>query len=158
MTLPEKYSDYSKYLWCLLPLIIFIICFYLWSKHGKDPSVDKTIIPEYEIPENLTPIETGMLMTNGVLKKEFISAGMIYLAVNGLITIEEIETPLLFIKRKDYRIKKTDIGKEKLNIIFFNKDEIDPEITLLSVLRDNSLISSLKNKFYRYISSIKKLL
>ena len=152
-TFLEKYGDYAEYLWCLLPLIIFIVCFRLWLKHGKDPSVNKTIIPEYEIPENLTPIETGMLMTNGKFKNDFISAALIDFAVKGLITIEEIKKRFLFVERKDFRIKKTPTGKEKEDKV---EEFASPERTLLFNLPDNFLISSLKNNFYRKISRIKK--
>jgi uncharacterized membrane protein len=149
----EKYSDYANYLWFLLPLIVFVICFYFWLKYGKDPWLNKTIIPEYEIPENLTPMETGVLMTNGVLKNSFISAALIDFAVKGLITIEEIKNRHLFIEKKDFIIKKTPTGKEKENKI---EEFVSPEKTLLFNLPDNFLVSSLKNNFYRKIPPIKK--
>jgi uncharacterized membrane protein YgcG len=82
----------EKYAWLLaiiLPAITFIICFLFWKKYGDDPNIDKTIIPEFDIPENLTPLELGVLKTNGTVKPEFITATIINLAVQRIIAIEE---------------------------------------------------------------------
>jgi hypothetical protein len=51
------FEMYGKFLWLLIPLIVFVVCFRLWWKYGKDPKVTKAIIPEYEAPGNLSPIE-----------------------------------------------------------------------------------------------------
>ena len=106
---PYKLSfmeEYGHYMWFLIPLLVFIVCFYFWSKYGKDPRIDKTIIPEYEIPENLTPLETGLIMTNGSLRNEFISAAIINMAVKGMISIEEIKTKFLLTTQKDFKLKR----------------------------------------------------
>lgn len=88
---PSFFEKYGENLWFLLPIFVFIICFVIWWKYGKDPRVNKTIIPEFGILENLAPIEMGLVMINGNLKNEFISASVINLTVKGDIAIEEIK-------------------------------------------------------------------
>lgn len=154
LTFLENLSYYLLYIrLSLLPLITFIICFYFWLKYGKDPYINKPIIPEYDIPENLTPIEMGMLMTNGVLDSSFISATLIDFAIKGLITIEEIKKPGFLMEKIDYKIKKTENGKERENRI---ENPETPEKILLMSLPDEFLISSLKNKFFKKLSQIEE--
>lgn len=156
LSFSEKYSDYLDYLWLLLPLIAFIYCFYLWLKYGKDPWVKKPIVPEYEPPEGLTPMEMGMLITNGKLKEEFIPAGMIYLAVNGFITIKETKKHSFFGWGRDYRIKKTEIGKKNVELITSKDEKLKPEIALFLSIPDNFSLSFLGNSLYGKIPAIEK--
>lgn len=140
---------YGEYLWCLLGLMVFIICFLLWQKYGKDPRVDKTIIPEFGIPGNLTPLELGTLKDNGTFNNNFITAAIIDLAVKGYIKIEEIENKILFFTGKDYLLTKTK-----------SPDDLGPAekilVNRLFSACDMVALSSLKNKFYNNINDIKK--
>ena len=80
---PNIIEKCGNNLWFLFPVLVFIICFVIWWKYGKDPKINKTIIPEFGIPENLSPIEMGMLITDGKFKNDFITASIINLAVKG---------------------------------------------------------------------------
>ena len=144
---------YREYLYFLIPLFVFIVCFFLWWKYGKDPYIKKSIMPMYEVPENLTPLEMGVLMTGKeAVKKEFISAEIINLAVKGLLSIKEIEKKFLIFEFKDYLLIRnhqpetehslTSAQKFILEKIFERKNEIK--------------LSSLKNKFYKNIKIIQK--
>jgi len=145
----EKYNEYLGFLnfWYLLPLVVFIACFVLWRKYGNDPNLKKTVIPEFEIPENLTPIQVGVLMSNGSVNNKYISATIIDLAVKGFVSIEEIEKKGLFDK-KDFKLKKlkdvehASAQKVVLDSIFALSEEV--------------LLSSLKKEFYKSIPHIKK--
>lgn len=105
VTFFDKCDHYWSW-WFLLPFVVFVICFFLWKKYGKDPKINKTIIPEFEIPDNLSPLEMGVLMKNGKMKSDFVTATIINLAVRGLISIEEIKGNWSTLMSKDYKFKK----------------------------------------------------
>jgi len=67
--------------------------------------VNKTVSPELEAPEGLTPIEVGTLESVGDFKSSFISAAIIDLAVKKYIVIEEIDRKW-YVGGKDFKIKK----------------------------------------------------
>jgi uncharacterized membrane protein YgcG len=183
LTFSDKYGDYLGWLniWYLLPVLVFVFCFVFWKKYGRDPHLHKTIIPEFEIPEKLTPMEMGMLMSNGRLNGKFISATIINLAVKGFISIEEIEKNKFLFIDKDFKIKRINYGKEEgldsvelkvLDSIFSigtimgavelfkkivnrNKTVIEEDIN--SLAKSEVLLSSLKKTFYKFLSEIGKL-
>lgn len=138
----------------IIPIIIFIISFILWRKYGRDPKSNRTIIAEYDVPDNLTPIEAISIIKEKISNKD-ISAEIIFLAVSGYIKIEAIDKKFLFIKSRDYILRKTkDIKIE---------NKTDKE--LMEFLFDNDLgevdeikISDLKNKFGQNIPTLKRTL
>jgi len=145
------WESYGNYFWFLIPLVVFILCYLIWNKYGKDPRVDKTIVPEFEIPENLTPLEMGMLYSNGSFKNELITATIVDLAVKKYITIEEVKKTWL-LGSKDFKLTKTasDAEFKKLGV---------PEAVVaqgLFGLSNEVLLSSLRKKFYAEISGITK--
>lgn len=99
-----QYMDYSDYLlkyhpfavklinWTSLIffLIISFISIFVWRKYGKDPKDNRSVMPEFEVPEKLAPMELGLIYSNGSLKKSQIPATVISLAVKQVIKIEEI--------------------------------------------------------------------
>lgn len=146
------WETYGGYFFFLIPLAVFLMCFYLWWKYGKDPKVDKAIMAEYDAPGKLSPIELGMLMTNGSFKNSFITAEIVNLAVKKLITIKEIDNKILFFHSKDYELTKiSDPGTENtLN---------SPQKSIFKKLfadGDTVKLSSLKNEFYKVLGDIKK--
>lgn len=150
---PGFWELYGGYFFFLIPIFVFAIIFSLWQKFGKDPILNKTVIAEYEIPGNLSPIEAGMLMKSGGFNNTFITAEMIWLATRGLISIKEIENKILFFSSKDYQLTKNDkpeieatlneAQKELLKNIFENGNAI--------------MLSSLKDSFYKQIPAISKI-
>ena len=150
----EKTSSYVFLIFALIllfPIVAFAICFILWWKYGKDPKVDKTIIPEFGIPDNITPLQMGMVISNGSLKNEIISASLINMAVKGIIKIEETEEKVLFWNSKDLKITLIDRAKLEAN---------DPteKLILNKMLsgEDSVQLSSLKNSFASELQEIKK--
>lgn len=146
--IPTFFEKYGRYFFFTIPLVVLIACILLWRKYGNDPSINPTIAPEFEIPENLCPIDMGLVYTDGSLKNHFISASIIDLAVKGVIKIEKIGKKGVFSK-DDFKLIK--IGRGKLSLT---------QEKLLSSLfgaKDEVLISSLKNVFYNKIPSISKV-
>ncbi len=143
---------YGQYFFLPLPLIIFILCFYLWRRYGKDPRVDKTVIPEYDIPGQLTPLELGLLMTQGSFKNNFITAEIINLAVKGLMTIKETDEKLLVFHHKDYELTKNSNDKVKQALTAPQQAIFD------KIFADGNTVklSALKNKFYQVLNEVKR--
>ena len=138
---PTFWEKYGSDFYLLTPLIIFILCFWFWRKIGRDPKINPTIAPEFEIPEKLPPIEMGLIYTDGILKNNFISASIINLAVNGLVKIEKIKNDFKLTKLAgEYSPSKTE---EQL-------------IAGLFALKDFVQISDLKNQFYTQLPAIRK--
>lgn len=95
-------EKYGRFLPLALPIILLIICFIIWRKFGRDPKLNRTIVPEFAIPENLSPMEMGNILNNGSFNDKFITAELINLAVKGYIKIEEIPAKNILIG-KDFR-------------------------------------------------------
>jgi uncharacterized membrane protein YgcG len=143
------WEQYGQYLFLLIPFFVFLICWVVWSKYGRDPRLNPTIAPEFDIPENFSPMEMGMIYTDAIMKQEFISASIINLAVKKIIKIEEIEAKGLF-ESKDFKLILLNKDYSKLRII---------EIILVDKLfagKEILLISDLKNKFYKNVEEISK--
>ena len=146
----EKYGDY---LFFLITILVFSIVFPIWLKFGKDPKMKKPIPPEFEIPEDITPIQMGVNIAHGAWRDNFITATIINFAVKRIITIEEIQSSVLFFKFKDFKLTK--------NLENFKKAVFTPtEAILLDNLfegADSVNLSSLKRKFYKKVPAIKKM-
>lgn len=148
----EKYGDYFDYLSFLIPIFVFIYAFRVWKKYGKDPALKWPIPPEFEVPEDITPIQMGMMINSGRWLDDFITATLIDLAVKKLITIKQIEKKILLFNVKDFELVK---NKE-----YYDEDRLgETERVLLKKLfsgNDSVKLSSLKKKFYKKLPVIKK--
>lgn len=143
---PSFWEKNGAYFFYLLPILIFWLCLKLWRKYGRDPKVNPTVAPEFEIPEKLSPIEMGLVYTDGSLRNSFISASIINLAVNGFIKIKQIQEKG-FLRGADFEIER----------IKQSSPSSVAETTLLSKLfpsKDKIKLSSLKNTFYVHLSEI----
>ena len=119
----------------LIPLFVFIYLFNLWWKKGKDFRIEKTVIAQYEPPENLRPASVSFLIKQRSSEKE-ISATLIDLAVRGFLKIKEIKGNW----SKDYEL--TRLQKEPEGLLYYEKELLD----ILFKTGDHVKISSLKNK------------
>lgn len=145
---PTFFEKYGKNFFFAIPLVVLIVCIFLWKKFGDDPSINPTVAPEFEIPEGLCPIDMGLVYTDGSLKNHFISSSIINLAVKGAIKIEKIEKKGVFSKAdfKLIRDKQVELPASEEKLLF----------ELLGSKSEVS-ISSLKNVFYSKIPSITKV-
>ncbi len=84
-----------------LPILVFIFMFFLWRKHGKDAKGSGTVIAHYEPPGGMSPLLMGALVDGG-LNNEDITAGILYLAQQGYITIERTEKKRFLGSKVDY--------------------------------------------------------
>jgi len=145
----EKVLKLFKDNWFLsLPFIVFLIMFYLWHTYGRDPKGRGTIIPQYEPPKGLCPLQVGTIMDEKVDPAD-ISAEIIYLATKGFLRIERIPDSGIF-KRDDYELTK-------LKSSFELEADFD-RLLFNGIFGDDKVkrISKLKNKFYPSLNGILK--
>jgi len=129
-----------------LPIFVFSRAYQAWRESGQDPKIDKTIIAQYEPPEDLLPGVVGILVDQRFDVRE-VTATVINLAVRGYLRIREGRAR--FFRGQEYIFEKLKEGKELKP--FENK-------IMESVFSTRSVVSTddLKNKFYRRLPSIKK--
>ena len=86
----------------LLPILTLIFSLLYWYKKGRDAKGKGVIIPQYDVPDSLTPMEVAGILNEEVTTKD-VSAEIIYLATKGYIKINQLEDSFIgFIKRTDY--------------------------------------------------------
>jgi len=133
-------------------VLIFFTSFYVWKKYGKEPNLNRTVVPEFEIPDNLTPIEMGGVTKKGALHDNGVTATIIRLGFLAYLTIAKEEQKNVFVS-SDFKLTRTDksVGADLyeaekfiLDKIFKSKKEIN--------LRD------LKNNFYKDLPKISKII
>lgn len=138
-----------------LPFISFLLMFYLWYSGGRDPRVRETISVQYEPPKYkeqiLNPAEVGALIDERLNMRD-ITASIVGLAVKGFIKIEETKKKKILFDSTDFSLTKVKDPDSSLSE-FENKLMGD-----LFELRSAVSISSLKNKFYKNIPELKKVL
>ena len=152
----QEPNFFQKFIWWLrdfwpifIPIFVFIFLFEEWWQKGKDPKVKKTIIAQYEPPDNLKPAEVSLIIKQRVQPKD-ISATLVDLAVRGYLKIKEIKKTGIFTK-DDYEIIKLKDFRG------FENDLKDYERELLKSvfgLEERVRLSSLKNKFYTLLDFI----
>ncbi|MFA6601459.1 MAG: DUF2207 domain-containing protein [Candidatus Paceibacterota bacterium] len=124
-------SDFLEIYWpwlvaSLLPLLTLILSLIYWYKKGRDPKGTGVIVPQYDVPEELTPMEVGGIVNERVDSRD-ISPEIIYLATRGYLKINELETRSLglfkstdyeLVKLKDFSDLPNNFDKELLNALF----------------------------------------
>ena len=98
----ERLAAVAQWSPLLIPLIVFILAFKAWEKHGRDPEEGSYVV-RYEPVAGASPAELGTLVDNRA-DMDDITATLVNLAVRGFIRIEEItESHLLGLsKSTDY--------------------------------------------------------
>lgn len=147
--LTDYYHNVNEFLWLVLPLIILIICFIFWLIHGRDPKITDPIVPEFSIPENLNPLELGMIYTNGKMFSSYISAAIIHLAVKGVFEIETIPD-------QDNDIKDYKITIKNYNPKTISHCERHLINDLFGIVLDQNQPLDKKYKYDLMVSDIKK--
>ncbi|MFA4942095.1 MAG: DUF2207 domain-containing protein [Patescibacteria group bacterium] len=149
----ERAAIIGLFLFLLFPLITFIICRNLWKRYGQDPRFYKTIVPEFEIPENLSPLEMGGIMKKGRLPSSAITAAIIHLGALGYLRIESVSQKVAFVTTSDFKLIRTD--KKIATDLYQNE-----ALILERIFNDKNEVNlvDLKSKFYKNIPAISKSL
>ncbi len=161
----------------ILPFSIIRRSYRDWKEKGKDPKIDKTVIAQYEPPQDLTPGVVGILDDQRFSVKE-VTATLVDLAVRGYIKIKEGEKK--FLGQREYIFEKLKEGDDlktfekrvmkgmfvgsSLKIgnigeifkVILNKEKRDK--FLKKPTQEKNIISSndLRNKFYKSLKEIKE--
>ncbi len=143
----------QKWIFFVIPLLLFIFLFRLWLKKGRDARVKKTIIAQYEAPDNLRPAEVAIIKDQKVIPRA-VSATIVDLARRGYLKIKETEKKEILFKKKDWQlIKMRDFESDESlkryeNYLLWS---IFPSKT-----QEKRLVSSMENKFYDKFAQLKK--
>ncbi|MFC1787652.1 DUF2207 domain-containing protein [Patescibacteria group bacterium] len=124
----QEHWDYFLY---LIPILVFLLMFRQWYKHGRDHKGRGTIIAEYEPPKGLRPTEMGTLVDAKLHPNDF-SAAIIDLAVRGYLKIIETEKKGWLTTNQEYsfeKLKEPDDLKEfeqkVFKAIFGDHDKVE---------------------------------
>lgn len=119
----------------LLPILVFLVMSYLWYTKGRDPKGTGVIIPQYDVPNGLSPMEIDAIYSEKI-RPQSISAEIINLAIKGFLKIEKQEKSGFFgsedyIFRNVNKMEKAGINEQEillLNSLFnfgVDKDDLD---------------------------------
>lgn len=126
----------------IIPLLSFVFSFLYWYRKGRDPKGRGIIVPEYDVPDSLTPMEAVSIVKEKI-NVDSISAEIIYLATKGYLKISQMEDKTFgFIKKTDYQLIKLKDYSDITND--FDKNILDG---LFGENDDSVKLSSLKNSF-----------
>lgn len=133
-----------------LPLVVFVVMYGLWRKKGRDPKGRGTIVPQYDPPRGLAPIEMQALKGQSI-NHSAITATMLELARRGYMKIEFSEQEGWF-------------GKKVQEYAFLREKEADDalkpfERTILSGIFDGNdrvELEDLKGTFHKDIHRAKE--
>src|SRR5215831_5491886 len=135
-----------------LPIVCFVVMFYLWWTRGRDPRRNPIAV-QYEPPDKMTPGECGALVDDEANMRD-ITATLVDLAVKGYLTIEQKpQEGLLHLTHHNeyiFHITKPPAEWAALH---------SHEQLMLAALFDNGVssdvtLSSLQNHFYINLPSI----
>jgi uncharacterized membrane protein len=139
----------------VIPILVLFGMWRLWRSRGRDPQL-APIITRYEPPEQMTPAELGTLV-DGKPDMRDITASIVDLAVRGYLHIEESGSDgfLGLFSNKDYRFKLLR-GRDAWSGL--KPHEVDLLDAMFGGSTDSVSLSALKNKFYKHLPGLKKLL
>jgi uncharacterized membrane protein len=147
-TTMENILEIIKDNWILvLPVIVFVIMFRLWWLRGRDPQGRGTIIAQFDAPDNLTPLEIGIIVDERSDSAD-ISAQIVHLATKGYLKIKRVENKILFFTSSDYEL-------EKLKKIDDTLKSFERKL-MQGLFGDGATvkISELRNVFYKDVKKI----
>jgi len=137
-----------------LPVIVFVLMFYLWWTRGRDPRL-RPIAAQYEPPDQLTPGEAGTLVDNSADMRD-ITSTIVDLAVRGYLMIEEHQKDRMLglIHDKDYNFI---LRKDRAEWARLKPHE---QVLLNGIFSSGTVgetvsMSSLENRFYTSLPGIK---
>lgn len=146
----QRAAEFGFSNWPLgIPLVVFGLMFWLWSKVGKDPG-ELPVVVQYEPPAGLTPAEAGTLIDESADMRD-ITATVVDLAVRGHLRIEERQDEHLFglIKKTEFVFHRLERGPDPAMA--------PHESSVLTGIFGGATtvsLSELENKFYKNVPGI----
>lgn len=110
----------SPWIWPL-PFLTLGVYIYLWSRFGREPKGKGVIVPHYEPPDKLSPLQMGTVIDGHVDNRD-LSAQIIDFAVRGYIKITEQDSKEYILTRlKDSGSLGVEYERRMLEAIFTDK-------------------------------------
>lgn len=119
------------------PITIGILFTLRRKKQKQNPYYKRTVIAEYDSPDNLSPIMLAYINKRRSDGKYF-TASIVHMAVLGLITIDEKEYKTLFFKNKELKFIKSQDQKNYQQLDKVEKHIFD------HIFKENNSIDSKK--------------
>jgi len=160
----------------ILPILTLILSLLNWYRKDRDARGTGVIVPQYDVPDELTPMEVGGI-ANEKVNAGNISAQIIYLATKGYLKIRQLDERFIgLIKSTDYELTKlkdfsdlpNDFDQKLLNGLFNSQPR--PKLSDLknllfkgtspianpvpTALAQSVKLSDLKYVFYQDASSV----
>ena len=135
-----------------LPIAVFIIMFLVWWFFGKDPKGKGTIVPQYEPPRGLTPMEMYGLVHQDVTHAA-VTATIIDLARRGYLKIIYTEKKGLMGSSTSYEFEK---GKDQDDTILSHEKWLLDGLFGGGIYGETATrvsMDSLKNRFYTFVKN-----
>ncbi|MBP6904958.1 MAG: DUF2207 domain-containing protein [Candidatus Pacebacteria bacterium] len=105
LTPADKVRAFFTKFWPItLPLIVFVYMLQKWYRKGRDAKGSGVVIAQYEVIDNLTPLETAMII-NQTIKVRDLVAEVLYLATKGYISITRTEGKSFLTTEIDYTLR-----------------------------------------------------
>jgi hypothetical protein len=139
----DNFIYFLEKLYLLSPLFVGGLMLIIWFYRGRNPEGTDNIIPFYDIPEQISPVEAGVLVDNKVDDRD-ISAQLIYCANKGYIEFDFVET------KGGYVLKKTDKQKNLAN------ENINSKL-IDAIFEDNSVVNLSDLNEHKYSHHLKYL-
>lgn len=163
------WSQVKKYWPLILPFLFGFFSYRHWSRVGRDPKGRGTIVTQFDAPKNLTPAEIGVIYDQKADNKD-IWAEIVYLATQGFLKIEKLETAVF--QKTDYKLTRlrteaelqNDFDKILYQGLFTKEAEFTSFTDLIAMfrgkklddkgLKDEVTLSDLKFKFQKVLTEI----
>lgn len=123
-----------------LPLVVLSVMTWLWWTRGRDPKGRGVIIPEYDLPHELSLLECAGLLDNRVTAED-ISAAVIDLAVKGYIRIERTVEEKFLKDKEDFVFHQLEtnpptgsLEEKLLEALFENGLTEEQEVAIIKTL------------------------
>jgi uncharacterized membrane protein YgcG len=132
-----------------LPVVVFIAMLAMWYSRGRDPKGRGTVVPQYEAPRSLTPIEMQALLRQSVDPRG-ITATIIDLARRGYLRIEFGESKGFFSTSQTFTfvcVKEADASLAPFEASVYEG--------MFDAPGDRVTLEDLKGSFYKVVNSTK---
>ena len=147
----SEYQD--KAIEFILPVIVVGgLGFWWWWLRGRDPRGSGIIIPQYDAPDGLKPLEVGTLQDFHTDNVD-ITATIVDLAIRGYLKI--IETTKSKLLGKDKQVYSLELVKNDYSQLNSHETVLMQALFGGVTVGQNVDVSSLKNKLYQTANSLR---
>lgn len=131
------------------PLVLIAALFLLAKKRSSVKNFNDTVIPIYEIPDKLSPVEAGILIDQKLHDRD-ISAQLIHYARKGILDIRLENGQYVLELNQDVESLQQDFDRMLLESIFRNKKSVKfrevKENTMGNVIKYNDFTINISKK------------